>query len=172
MGDGKTPDAIPDQTYIDYSLYLSNYLSSHNLKGFSQVVFESEGSQDGSNTALFGSNGQQNGNLFQYKGNPYLLNEYKISNWHDVFAATATGGPAGNSANWSKLSSGFSSDMYLAQAYDLIGAGYIPDWSGISIIDPKNPSVTPSEVAISFAKFFADPTDANKIQAVNNITYR
>ena len=173
--DWKPPDGTtetsPDNTFIDYSLYLSQYLSSHGLKNFSQVVFEGQNSNDGSNAVMFGGSGVQNGKLFQYTGNAQLLKQLGVSDWHSLFQATGTSGPGGPSANWSITSGGFGSDSYLAQAYDLFGGGYTPSWDSSNAISPS--TTTPAQAAIDFAQFFAGTPGPGLSQtaAVNNIKY-
>lgn len=152
------------QAYIDYSLYLNQYLTSKGLKGFNEVVFETEASGYNANQ-LFGEYGQQSGLIFKYAGNSTLLKANgSASNWHTLFSADATIGPTNN---WNAALNGFASDKYLAQSYDLVGAGYIPDWTGPSVLDPGK--VTPAKAASDFANFFANASDANPTQGLNNI---
>lgn len=166
------------QAVIDYSLYLNQALSStlvsgsnQKLKGFNQVVFETESSGYSLND-LFGMYGKQNGLISKYPGNTNLLAENGgVNGWQSLFGATATAGPI---SNWSAQSNGYAANAFLAQTYDLLGSSlaYSPTWpSTTTTLDPG--SVKAQQAATLFANFFVntqpDPTPKAATTNINDM---
>jgi len=149
------------KAYADYSLYLNQALTQAGIKGFNQVVFETEKSGY-SSAALFSPNGDLS--TANYPGNSYLLGLNHASNWQSLFAADSTTGPT---INWNSALGGFGSANNLAQVYDLNSTNYSPAWPNPAMQPAPN---APKIIASDFANFFADSTPGKPIaSALNNI---
>jgi len=161
-------------SYIDYTLYLNKTLdgyltkSGQRLEGFSQLVYETEGTypDDPSNppTGLW----EQNlfNSLKAYKGNSALL-PVGQSSWYESIKLAATSEPI---SNWQAGSTnGWGVDNYLAQIYDF--AANVPSgdpdtsdypytgWNNATFSTLKQSvAVTPTSVANAFADFLANPS--------------
>ena len=161
-------------SYIDYTLYLNKTLdgyltkSGQRLEGFSQLVYETEGTypDDPSNppTGLW----EQNlfNSLKAYKGNSALL-PVGQSSWYESIKLAATSEPI---SNWQAGSTnGWGVDNYLAQIYDF--AANVPSgdpdtsdypytgWNNATFSTLKQSgTVTPPSVANAFADFLANPS--------------
>lgn len=155
------------QGYVDYGLYLSNALKAQGLKGFSQLVFETEGSYYHDKNAVPSLEQQLFTTLLpNYAGNKVLLNGQ--ASWSDTMTATASSAPI---TNWNKATSGWGATNYLAQMYDLAqdpGDYSHTNWpSSYTQLDPS--SVTPQVTAQIFANFSANTALSNPILAEYNI---
>lgn len=155
------------QAYLDYGLYLSNTLKAQGLKGFSQFVFETEGSYYHDPSAVPSLEQQLFTTLLpNYAGNPALLNGQ--TSWSDTMTATASSAPI---TNWNKATSGWGATNYLAQMYDLAqdsGDYSHTNWpSSYAQLDPS--SVIPQVAAQVFANFSANTALSNPILAEYNI---
>lgn len=161
-------------SYVDYTLYLNKTLdgyltkSGQRLEGFSQLVYETEGTypDDPSNhpTGLW----EQTlfNKLKAYPGNSALLPSGQ-SSWYGSIKLAATSEAV---SNWQAgPTNGWGVDKYLAQIYDL--AANVPSgdpgtsdypytgWNNAVFSTLKQSGVvTPTSVAQAFADFLANPS--------------